>query len=139
MSAFIVEDKTINRIVNILAHEIRRGDFSHALQEGLSKLGYDLSDNKSAEKLAKDMFDLNVSAVSQRYGKKEQALKFTYVPGTFTSMIQAFKSLNCWVYQCTEGDVPESSLYKFFTDIVETYLSKKIIYSLPEYDKAEWA
>jgi hypothetical protein len=43
------------------------------------------------------------------------------------------------VYQCTEGDVPKSNLYRFFTDAVETYLLKKIVYDLPEYDNAEWA
>ena len=139
MSAFIVEDKIINRIVNILVYETRRGDFSHTLQEGLSKLGYDLTDHASAEKLAKDMFELNVNAVNQRYGEKEQTPKFTYIPGNFTSTIQAFKSLHCWIYQCTEGDVPNSNLYKFFAEIFDNYLARKIVFDLPEYDAAEWS
>jgi len=139
MSAFIVEDKTINRIVNMLVHEINHNPESYNLKEKLSELGYNLSDNSFAEKLAKDMFDLNVSAVRQRYSEREEAPKFTYSQSSPISFMQTFKSLSCWVYQCTEGDVPKSNLYKFFADVAETYLLKKIVYGLPEYDNAEWA
>ena len=139
MSAFIVEDKTINRIVNMLVHEINHNPSSYNLKEKLSELGYDLSDNSFAEKLARDMFDLNVNAVRQRYSEKEAAPNFTYSQGSPVSFIHAFKSLSCWIYQCTEGDVPKSNLYKFFAEVVETYLLRKIVYGLPEYDEAEWA
>ena len=139
MSAFIVEDKTINRIVNMLVHEINHNPSSYNLKEKLSELGYDLSDNSFAEYLARDMFDLNVNAVRQRYSEKEEAPKFTYSQGSPVSFMQAFKSLSCWVYQCTEGDVPKSNLYKFFADVFEIYLLRKVVYGLPEYDKAEWA
>ena len=139
MSAFIVQDKTINRVVNLLVQEIRKNPESSNLKENLSKLGYDLSDNTFAEKLAEDMFALNVSAVRQRYSEKEEAPEFTYVEGHSASPIQTFKSLSCWLYQCTEGDVPASGLYKFFTDVFQNYLLKRIVYKLPEFDKAEWA
>ena len=63
MSAYIVEDKTINRIVNRVVLEVRNNPESHTLQKKLSDLGYDISHQSFADKLAKDMFALNVSAV----------------------------------------------------------------------------
>ena len=139
MSAYIVDDKTINRIVNRLVHEVISYPFSDALKDRLSELGYDLSTDASTEKLAKDMFALNVSAVRQRYGKVDHVLTFAYSRIDLTPLIQTLKSLNCWLYQCCEGDVPKSDLYKFFDDVFQTYLLKRIVYDLPELEKAEWA
>jgi hypothetical protein len=139
MSAYIVEDKTINRIVNRLVYEIRNFSFSQDLDENLSKLGYDPVNNSFPEKLAQDMYALNVSAVNQRYKKTEPVPNFKYFKGAPASLVQTLKSLNCWVYQCTEGYVPQSGLYKFFTEVFQNYLLKKIVYEMPEYDSAEWA
>jgi len=47
------------------------------------------------------------------------------------------KSLQCWKYQCSEGDIPETKLYQFFEE-VEHHLALKIVINLPEYDKATW-
>lgn len=139
MSAYIVENKTINRIVNRLVCEVRNYPFSGNLPQKLSELGYDLTSEQFAEKLANDMFALNVNAVKQRYEKVGSIPKFVYFPDSPESLIQTFKSLSCWLYQCCEGDVPKSSLYQVFDCYVEKYLLKRIIYELPEYEKAEWA
>jgi hypothetical protein len=139
MSAFIVEDRTIARIVNWLVREVGNNPESYKLKEKLSKLGYDLTSDSQAEKLAKDMLELNMSAVNQRYHEENPVPSFSYVPGVPTSLIQTLKSLNCWIYQCTEGDVPKQSSYKFFADDVQRYLLRAIVYDLPEYDRAEWA
>jgi hypothetical protein len=139
MSAYIVADKTINRIVNRLAREVRDNPDSYALQRGLLELGYDLTDNSCAEKLAKDMLMLNVDAVRQRYQEEDPAPAFKYEPGIHASLIQTVKSLQCWLYQCTEGNIPENKLYMFFLGIFANYLLKRIVYDMPEYDQAEWA
>ena len=91
------------------------------------------------EKLARDMRALNESAVMDRYGEKDTVPAFKYVQSNPTSPIQTLKSLRCWLYQCREGDVPESKLYKFFTEDFEKYLLERIVSDLPEYEKAEWA
>lgn len=139
MSAFIVENKTINRIVNWLVLEIVHNPESYRLKEKLSKLGYDVSDRAFAGKLAKDMFALNVSAVNQRYNEENPNARFSYIPESPVSLIQTLKSMHCWIYQCTEGNVSESRLYKFFTGVLEKYVLRKIVYGLPEYSKAKWA
>lgn len=139
MSAYIVGDKTINRIVDRLVFEVSNNSFSHNLDEKLSELGYDPADNTFPEKLSQDMHALNVNAVNQRYDEENRVPPLTYVQSNPASLIQTLKSLNCWVYQCTEGDVPESNLYKFFADVFQKHLLKRIVYDMPEYDRAEWA
>ena len=138
MSAYIVEHKTINRIVNKLVREVRDNLDSYIIQEKLSELGYDLTNNSDAEKLAKDMFMLNLNAVSQRYDEEIPAPVFLFQEKHIASLVQTLKSLNCWMYQCTEGDIPGSKLYKFFAKMFKNYLLKRIVYGLPEYDQAEW-
>jgi hypothetical protein len=61
------------------------------------------------------MFQLNISGVEARYGKGE-AVKFRkmdyhyHLPES-APLAQVFKSLQCWLYQCCEGNVPETKLY----------------------------
>ncbi len=146
MSAFLVEDTTINRIVSWLAIEITR---SHWLRGKLTAyctehgLPSPLPASDAWEKvLAQRMFQLNIAGVEARYGKGEAAdfreLNFRYQPVLPPADIQALKSMNCWLYQCMEGTVPEQPLYRFFDEVVVRYVLGKIVYTLPEYDQAEW-
>ena len=62
---------------------------------------------------------------------------YSYKPAHGTE-IQVLKSLRCWLYQCTEGQVVKEPLYRFFNDVVEQYLMSTIICALPEYEQAAW-
>jgi hypothetical protein len=139
MSAFIVADETINTIVNWLRRQI---DELHIIPEKLRQLGIDTSIPGWAEILGQEMFQLNIQAVDARYGEGE-AVKFRKLNYRFehteaVPLLQVLKSLNCWLYQCCEGDVPETELYKFFDTDVRLYLMTKIITQLPEYEEAYW-
>src|SRR5436305_5913292 len=137
MSAFMVEDQTINRVVTWLTREVstRFPEIDRIAQ----KYGVDLVSEKWEEKLAKAMFQLNCDGVNARYGEGEaekfRPLNFTYRPEVYHSLVQVLKSLQCFLYQCSEGDVPDTKLYQFFEE-VEHHLALKIIMDLPEYDKA---
>ena len=50
--------------------------------------------------------------------------------------LQALKSLRCWLYQCREGDVPESPLYKIF-DAYAYQLAYAIVSESKDYAAAE--
>jgi hypothetical protein len=53
--------------------------------------------------------------------------------------IQAFKALQCWLYQCTEGEIPElSKLYTFFKKVVISEWAELLVMRTPEYEQAEW-
>lgn len=138
MSAFIVGITTINTIVTLLSDELRENpSFKHFFQEQARKYNVDIVSDDWKEKLTKAMHALNVSAVDQRYNEKNALDTIVYSPVPYGSRIAAFKSLQCWMYQCAEGDVPETDLYKFFEE-VEKQIAISIVIGLLAYDKAKW-
>jgi hypothetical protein len=139
MSAFLVEDKTINYIVNWLRSE--RFLLSE-IPYKLKALGFDMDKVDWEEKLGLAMFQLNISGVEARYGKGE-AVKFRQMDYHYrrtlsAPLAQVLKSLQCWLYQCNEGDVPTTALYGLFDNDVQLYLMTEIIDALPEYQNAYW-
>jgi hypothetical protein len=139
MSAFIVEDKTINRVVTFLATD-REGDWLRRyIQE---QLGIDLTTSMGRETLGKLMFSLNCDAVNQRYGddqaKEFRPLNYAYRIEISCNRIMAFKAIQCWHYQCSEGDIDQSNLYQVM-ERVQGHLAEMIVTRLDAYDKLAWA
>jgi len=139
MSAFMVEDITINRVVTWLKREVSTSRFTLNWLAG--EYDVDLTSDQWDEKLAQAMFQLNCDGVNARYGNGEaekfRPLNFTYKPEMCHSLVQVLKSLQCWKYQCSEGDVPETRLYRFFEEVAH-HLALKIVMDLPGYTKATW-
>ena len=141
MSAFVVDDNTINKIMTWFELE----SYGHrptygAVTRRLKDAGYHL-DNEGAGILAHELFDLNVRAVNVRYGDGE-AEKFRPLDYQFKgvlppTLIQAYKALKCLSYQCCEGDVIETKLYKLMKEI-ENIMAHAIVSGLEAYDKAKW-
>jgi hypothetical protein len=139
MSAFMVEDKTINNVVNWLQRDIDRLSF---IPCKLNELGIDTTVLGWQEILGHELFQLNIAAVDARYGSGEavtfRKLDYCYQVIESVPLVQVLKSLQCWLYQCCEGDVSETELYKLFAIDIQMYLMSKIIDTLPEYQDAEW-
>jgi hypothetical protein len=139
MSAFMVEDKTINRVVTWLKREVATDWLT--LPNLAREYDIDLTSDQWDEKLAQAMFQLNCDGVNARYGEGEaekfRPLNFTYKPEGDTFRVQVLKSLQCWMYQCNEGNVPHTKLYQFFEE-VEHHLAVQIVMDLPAYEKAKW-
>src|SRR5918996_873872 len=139
MSAFMVADTTINNVLNWLWDENIRLSL---IPRKLKELGFDISKAGWEENLGQAMFQLNISGVETRYGKGEAArfrdLDYQYRMSRSVPLVQVLKSLQCWLYQCCEGDVPETELYKLFDTVVRLYLMGAIIERLPEYEEAVW-
>jgi hypothetical protein len=142
MSAFMVADNTINNIVNWLDRELEEAYGTISIRQKLLEQGFDASMASWAERLGYAMFQLNVIAVDARYGsgeaKRFRDLDYRYEVTKPVPMVQVLKSLQCWLYQCNEGDVPTTSLYTLFDNDVQVYLMTEIIDSLPEYQNAFW-
>jgi hypothetical protein len=134
MSAFIVENRTINTIVTGLGHEFRKNS---SLRRVAEKFRIDVESNGWEQRLAEAMYQLNVEAVNQRYNEKNTSQKFVHNPYPYHSRIAAFKSLQCWLYQCSEGNVPETTLYHYFAEL-EKELAISIVINLPQYEQAQW-
>lgn len=108
MSSYLVSDKTINAIVTYLCYS----DL-----EWLRQLFCDATSRNGdfCNTVGKALFDLNVNAVEQRYGKGEarkfRELNYAYRAAR-TSLVEVYDSVKELMYQCCEGDVPETELYK---------------------------
>jgi len=139
MSAFVVDDRTINRVLAFINSDCERNPHIYKPLEEI-RLAWDGKDAREA--IGSMMFDLNIQGVEARYGKskskKLKAHNYKYAIESGTSRIQAFKSLQCWLYQCTEGDIPEASdLFQAFNDVLNK-LARHIVNRLPEYNVADW-
>ena len=140
MSAFIVEDEIINLPLGFFYIEAVGSGTHDEIPRRLKKAGYNINEDETEiARLAEDMFKLNCDAVNQRYGEgaaegfRELNFKYRFTAGT--SRAQAYKALECWLYQCTEGNAPESPLYKVITKIADS-LAHRIAMDTPEYKKA---
>ena len=96
-------------------------------------------------KIGKKLLKMNIDATEQRYPenpyltpkeKKERIKSFVFVPEQ-CGIIQAFKSIGCFSYQCSEGKIPKKKLYKQVQKW-EFELAYKIINEMPKYQTAEW-
>jgi hypothetical protein len=139
MSAYMVRDETINRVISWLSWEITRSEWLK--RKVTDTLRLDTNKPNWEEILGLAMFELNIQGVNERYGEGEaqkfRKLNYHYIPA-HGSNIQVLKSLQCWLYQCMEGEVIKKPLYQFFGTIVEPHLMSSIISDLPEYKRAEW-
>lgn len=139
MSAFIVEDQIINRVVDWLNH--LQPTYQHN-EYIMQQAGYDVRSPLHCKRLAEDMFTLNCESIEQRYGEGEaekfRDLDFRHKPEYCLDIFQVLKSLQCFLYQCSEGSVPEQSkLYKALKD-VEHNICYHLVSNMPQYEAAKW-
>lgn len=141
MSAFVVDDETINKIVSFLAAKAAGPDPSINWESTeLCKMGYDLISSQSCAELADTMFAMNVTAVDERYGEGEAGkfrpldFEFRFAPAT---QIEVIKALKAWKYQCTEGLVPSLALYHAMVE-VHCLLCIDFVEQTEEYEEAPW-
>lgn len=119
MSCWICQEKTINRILS-------NKEFDNLTVEDKTKLG-------------QKMVNMNYDAYVERYGTKEVQSAFPYTykfQFVLTTLLQSLKSLKCFLYQCSEGNIDKRKLYKKLFDI-EVLMMNRIINDLEEYDKVE--
>jgi len=141
MSAFIVSDNTLQNIVRFLDLDVRfsssskcYGSFKHILL----KRGFNLEYREHKDRLIKEMALLNRLGVNERYDEKALEKEVHFIDDFAPSLVQAYKSLGCFLYQCDEGDIPEKNdLYKMFSEIYNQ-LAHVLARTLPEYDQAKW-
>lgn len=149
MSAYVVDPITIRRILSKLRAQAKRESWTLERINAILK-PTEFTIDGDPQDVGQAMYNLNVNAVGQRYehSKGVNDLPGTYTDGenldTFTwetvydvSLMQAYKSLQCWLYQCAEGNVTETAMYKAFTTILNQW-AHEIVGATKEYDKAKW-
>jgi hypothetical protein len=107
---------------------------------------YDLG--LSWRRLGRELVAMNARAIMARYdedplGKDWQSwmpapdIYDNLRPNTAVTQIQAVKSLKCYLYQCSEGDVPKEKLYNMLKKI-EGATIRAIVENSQEYQDADW-
>jgi len=123
MSAFIVSERTMQRVVTAMRRE--EGAWEDACQ------------------LGRDLYAMNHRAIEARYGEPQYVPPFEWTvqmlpdEGDRKRWCELLKALDCLLYQCSEGDVPKEALYKQL-EACRNKLRAEIVHGLPEYDKAPW-
>ena len=137
MSSFIVQDKTINNIVGHLIAKQYKGNYDHAFRI-LKPLGIaSMKEHPQRKQLALEMHKLNVYAVNGRYKEINSWEDFEFAPEYDVTRYQALKSIQCWLYQCSEIDADERPVFKFIEE-VKNSLMRDIIEDIPEYKNTSW-
>lgn len=125
MSAFIVENQTINKVVSHLRYN--RDDY-HRTLDTLREIGHDIEADDFAENLGRAMAQLNDLAIAERYGASEvenmRGTPYAFRPENAYA-IHVSKALQCWLYQAMEE--------------MDNTLCRNIVGNLPEYEAAAWS
>lgn len=128
MSAFVVNKATMDRVVS---------DWCSDQYHPGSRF-----DAKQLDDVGRKLFRLNCAAVNARYRDEPgmdplcRTYKFSRYDCPWTAM-QRLKAMKCLLYQCSEGKVPETPLYKELEARIASRMDE-IISELPEYKAAGW-
>lgn len=130
MSAFLVSDKTITKILDGIARP-------HPWIWDSARM-HD-APPKRFDELGAELLMMNHRALKERYGDempKSVAYRYPSQWGS-TTPIETYKAIQCFLYQCCEGTVDESPLYKR-VEQWQREVGSEIIRQLPEYDNTPW-
>lgn len=146
MSSWMVSNETLSNIANLIDTYRITGynGFGYDMPGGLMRI----VGSRSAKEIFEMLANMNIDALKQRYPKSYDDMieEIKYIPSAdiyksrecgLTYHFQLLKSLQCFISQCCEGDVPESDLYKEIKKLIN-HLQSYIISKMPEYQAAEW-
>ena len=139
MSAFVVENRTINTILAGVRHAAAAPYIAYP-HLGLNGHGAGISwDRDSLIALGARLRALNVAAVKARYSDStdDDLPDYTFRPVAPPSGPALLKALRCLLYQCSEGRVPDRAIFKAL-DEWSDQIATHIICQMPEYQAAPW-
>ena len=147
MSAYVVEDKTINTIL-AWVEQAAWDSSNNWIFRPFNSIGYAIDRSHTdylfygeLQRLAEALFQMNCNGVNARYGDGQaeqfRELNFEYKSIATPTIIQAIKSIECLSYQCCEGKIHETGLYKALEQVIHN-CQGQVVQSLPEYESAKW-
>ena len=120
MSAYIVDKKTIDRVVTFMVEKDKFEEFRVT----------------DPDEMGQRLWQLNADSVNSRYNEANVCDVYKY-SRTPTTAVQALKSLACLLYQSCEGGCHEKELFVLL-DKLKNQIAISICYKLHEYSEAEW-
>lgn len=134
MSAFIVDGRTIDRIVTFILKNTR--EFAGIAISSNDQVTWS---HGIGSQIGQILYRLNTDAVNYRYSEREESPgpRYKFKPVAALADVQAYKSIGCFLYQCSEGEFPEHPVFKQLAE-VQNELAHRIVSNLSAYDKADW-
>lgn len=159
MSAFVIDKATMDKCVTTLC--ATGSTWSGRIIPLFD--GIDTGEPDAMTKIGRRLFAMNIVACEERYpdcrgnpdnlpGPCDSAGRSTamdiaaayamrqprfQVPMSKTPLIEGYKALSCLQYQCNEGHVSSTGLYKELERAINA-VACAIVENLPEYEKARW-
>ena len=149
MSAYLVEDKTINLIAGLYCYGLQSKYTQPIEPRSLRK----------PSKIAIELKRMNLKALEARYpsdwnfltqhqgiteidvvdsdGNMAPAFEVSDEEHGDDSLAQKLKHVQCFLYQCSEGNISDTELFKSVEQIKDD-LKDMIINELPAYRQASW-
>ena len=147
MSAWYVGTESLSMMTDIISRYLVGGFNSFGFEFPIEI--HTLFDGEPDKRIFNALAGTNLEALEARYGKETAAEMFDgkdyedghdiWQPrnGVQPWHYQLLKSLNCYVYQCSEGKVPDTPIYKAI-DKLAVKVAEYIATHQPEYEQAEW-
>jgi hypothetical protein len=149
MSAYIVEDSTIDKVLTAIKELNIGWIFIGKQKRKLSDYPKIERDNL-LQSIADDLLKMNTQAVNYRYNERTKFRKpikpahlFNvssldhFRPYPMAELVGRYKAMTCLLYQCSEGKYPKTRLYKQLDHIASEYAAM-IVHRMPEYNAASW-
>lgn len=101
MSAFLIGPQTMHAVVTAILDHRRTFAGERCAAPG------------AGDRIGRKLYALNREALRQRYGDRfEGEPSYTFRPAAEIAPIARWKCLHCLLYQCSEGDVPDTELFR---------------------------
>lgn len=133
MSAYLVNDSCITNTINGIKELRKEGRLGGGLFAGINL------DEKDAEsRIGRLLVGMNERAVNACYPEEPMAdAGYHYRASMPCRLVQSYKSAQCLRYQCSEGEEPNSDLYKALDSAVDA-MAAELVSRMPEYGTATW-
>lgn len=153
MSSFVMKPESIRDIACYVHSVIESGYNLHGF-EAPDELVRECPPTLTIGKVYEKLYRMNLDAVNSRYHESEDEVpdmpdgQFFVRPEIGQTDRSFFrrpvkkhyvilKKLRCYLYQCNEGNVPESSLYRGISSLVQR-LAMMIATGNDDYHSADW-
>lgn len=158
MSAFVIDRNTMEKCVRAICAEGRYGKIVRLFD------GTPTDDPDAMTNIGRRLFALNIVACEERYPDCKRnpdslpgpcdtegrstaletaasffvnAPRFRPVPMSQEPLVAGYKAMTCLRYQCSEGNVPDTALFKELARAIGE-IACAIVEALPEYEAAPW-
>jgi hypothetical protein len=130
MSAFVVSDRCLNNVAQELHRQMEKNPkWFRTLPEGVVY---------SVPAIAVQLAKMNIDAVNYRYDEESSyPEKISESPeDTSLHKLQTLKDFHCYLYQCSEGTIPETALFLEVEKAMER-MELTITKVIPKFKQAE--